>query len=133
MTKTVELIEQLGELSSKNKLAYKMYKESKEKEDELREELTLSLQSDKLRSAKTDKYLVTIAQRPTIQIASEQDVLTWIKNNPEYEADMYVGLKATPFKSFAMTYMKKTGEVIDGTDYVINESLMIKENAKDIK
>ena len=56
-----------------------MYKESKEKEDELREELTLSLQSDKLRSAKTDKYLVTIAQRPTIQIASEQDVLTWIK------------------------------------------------------
>ena len=45
---------------------------------------------------------------------------------------MYVGLKATPFKSFAMTYMK-TGEVIDGTDYVINESLMIKENAKDIK
>ena len=128
MTKTVELIEQLGELSTNNKALYKAYKESKDIEDELREALTLSLQSDKLKSAKTEKYLVTIAQRPAIQIDSETDVLDWIKANPKYEADMYIGLKATPFKSFAMKYMKETGEVINGTDYVVNESLMIKEN-----
>lgn len=121
-----ELVDELGTLSRKGKDLYKEYKAIKEQEDVLRQQLSDELKATGLKSAKTSRFIASMAQRTDIIINHEQSVLEWLREEPNVEEDFYIGLKLTPFKTLAREVLKKTGEVIPGTETTINESLTIK-------
>jgi hypothetical protein len=119
-------ITDLGKLTDKSRKLYKEYKELKESEDNHRSALLEEMRIVGLRSAKTDKYTVSVTPRPNIQIQHEQSVIDWIKNTPDVEDDQYIGLKKTEFKPLAMALLKETGEIIPGTELVTTESITIR-------
>ncbi len=121
-----DLVNELGKLSSQNKQLYKTYKEQKENEDSLRAELVAKLEETGLKSAKTNDFMASIAQRTDIRVTHEQSVLDWLKEAPDIETDQYIGLKTTNFKVLAKEVRKQTGEIIPGTEVVLSESLSIK-------
>lgn len=125
-----ELIEQLGLNKTLANETYVAYKKLKEAEEDLKAMLFHKLQETGLKSAKGDKYTASISEKPSIVINHEQSILDWLKESPNVEADAYIGLKATPFKSLAMQVLKETGEVIPGTELQTVESLSIRTNKK---
>jgi|ERR1022692_3169101 hypothetical protein len=125
-----ELLEKLGQNKKQAAEFYGKYKELREQEDALKFELTDKLHEMDLKTAKGNTFTASIAERPTIIIEHEQSVLDWLKQAPEIEEDAYIGLKRTEFQSFAKGLLKRTGELIDGTDVIITEYLNIRENKK---
>lgn len=122
-----DLLDNLSELMEQTKVYYETYKQAKEREDKARQDLKEYMQSTGLLSAKTKTVTASIASKPTIEIKHEQSVLEWLRNSPDIEEGMYIGLKATPFKSMALAKMKATGETIDGTEVVMQEVLNIRK------
>jgi len=125
-----ELIEELGAIKTASNTVYKTYKELKETEDKLKVELFAKLHDTGLKSAKGNTYTASIAEKPGVIVTHEKSVLDWLKESPDVEADAYIGLKVTPFKTFALQVMKTTGEVIPGTELQTTESLSIRANKK---
>lgn len=125
-----ELIELIGHTKSEASKLYKSYKELSDKETEFKSELQVKLTDMGLKSAKADKYSVSIAQRPSIQITNEQSAIDWLRGEPNLETDQFIGLKATEFKKLALYRLseKGGGEIIPGTELVMSESISIKEN-----
>lgn len=128
--KVPELIDALGELSTKGKKLYTEYKQIKEQEDALRQDLMIVLQETGLRSAKTKHYSASVATRSDIEVIHEQSVLEWLRHEPNVEEDQYIGLKRTEFKPLAKQVLKETGEIIPGTQTVSKDSLTIKGAVK---
>lgn len=124
-----ELIEKVGELSHNSRELYKQYKAVKDQEDAMRAELTTQLNTSGLLSAKTDRFTASIAKKQSVTVVDEKKAVEWIKSEG-LDLDYYVGLKLTPFKTMAMSKLKDTGEVIDGTELVETESLSIREVKK---
>lgn len=125
-----DLVAALGDARAKASAAYDTYKTLKAIEDDIRESLYAELQSSGLRSAKGDDFTASIAQKPTVVIKDEQAAMDWLKEAPDVETDVYIGLKATEFQSLAKSVLKGTGEIIPGTEIQIRESLAIKSNTK---
>lgn len=125
-----ELIEQLGINKNLANETYTAYKKLKEAEEVLKAELYAKLTETGLKSAKGGKYTASITEKPSIVINHEQSILDWLKESPNVEADAYIGLKATPFKSLAMQVLKETGEIVPGTELQTTESLSIRANKK---
>lgn len=123
-----ELVDQLGILSTEGKALYKKYKALKEQEDSLRTDLYQTLQSSGLKSAKTNAYNAVISVKTDVLVQHEQSILNWLKTAPDVEADAYIGLKKTEFKTLAKQVLKETGEVIPGTELSTSEVLTIREN-----
>lgn len=128
MATIADLIERLGEVKAKRAGLYKEYKGLEEDENALRHELQDLLVSTGLKSAKGSRYSASLTEKPQIVINSETEVLDWLDNTPNIEKDFYVGLKKTEFKTLASTMLKETGEVIPGTDVLIQETLSIRAN-----
>lgn len=123
-----ELIEQIGVNKKRQAEAYKTYKDLKEIEEIWKAELMAELDKSGLKSAKGEKYMASISSRSDVIVTSESDVVEWLKNDPNVEEDAYIGLKVSTFKPLANEVLKKTGEIIPGTERVIKDSLTIKEN-----
>lgn len=123
-----ELIELIGSERQRLNKQYSEYKNGMTQLSELKQQLKILLDENGLRSAKSTNYGVSIATKPSIQVQSEVSVREWLENTPDIEADAYIGLKLTPFKSFAIDWYKKTGEVIDGTDVETTESITVRNN-----
>jgi hypothetical protein len=123
-----DLLSKLGDVKTEANGHYKRFKELKESEDSLKAELLIVLQETGLKSAKGEKYSVSMAQKTDFVINHEQSVIDWLKDSPEVESDAYIGLKLTPFKTLAKEILKTTGEVVPGTDLVTSEYLTVKEN-----
>lgn len=123
-----ELLEELGEVKFIANEFYKGYKEFKYKEDELKIELMLKLKDSGLKSAKGQAFTASITETPTVVIKHEQDVLEWLRNTPNVEADFYIGVKKPEFNTLAKQMLKETGEVANGTEVEVRESLAIRKN-----
>jgi pantothenate kinase type III len=125
-----ELIEEIGFKRNLLNQMYSQYKEEMVKLAELKQQLKIMLDESGLRSAKSTNFGVSIVSKPNILIQSEQSIKEWLENTPNIESDAYIGLKLTPFKSFATDWYKKTGEIITGTDIETSESISIRNNSK---
>lgn len=123
-----ELIDHLGTLKNAGNEVYKTYKDFKQKEEEAKVQLKAMLEEAGMKSAKTDTYLASIGTRSDMEITNEQDVISWIKHEPNIEDDAYIGLKVTNAKILARDWFKKTGEIITGTEPVTKESISIRSN-----
>lgn len=125
-----ELIAALGAAKQKASNAYMAYKQLKNAEDALRYELELKLKAEGLKSAKGKDFTASIVEKPTVIIKDEAAVIGWLREAPNIEADLYIGLKSTEFNSLAQSMLKGTGELIEGTAVEVKESLSIRANAK---
>ena len=124
-----ELITRVGELSHDSRELYKQYKLIKEQEDAVRAELTATLNESGLLSAKTDHYTASISKKQSVVVVDEKKAVDWIKSEG-LDVDYYVGLKLTPFKTMALSRLKDTGEVIEGTQLTETDTLSIREAKK---
>jgi hypothetical protein len=125
-----EILEQLGETKQLSNAAYKAYKEFKEQEDKLKQDLLTVLKSTGLKSAKGEAFTASITETPTVYIKDEAAVMEWLKNAPDVESDFYIGIKKPEFNTLAKQMLKETGELANGTDLEIRESLAIRANKK---
>lgn len=123
-----ELIEAIGINKKRQSEAYKNYKELKEIEDIWKLELAAMLEEAGAKSFKGEKYSAIVSSKSDIVVTNESEVIEWLKNDPNVEEDVYIGLRLTAFKPLANEVLKKTGEIIPGTDRIIKDSLSIKEN-----
>lgn len=127
-----ELLKELDELMAHTKTYYQSYQNAKAREDMKRDELKQYMLSTGLLSAKTKDLTASIVSKPTIEIKHEQSALEWLKNEPDLETDEFIGLKATPFKKLALYRLseKGGGEIIPGTEMVMQDSLAIRKQDK---
>lgn len=123
-----EIINELGEVKSQANNLYVAYKEYKQTEDELKQELELKLRDSGLQSAKGEKYTASISGTPRVIIKDEASVLEWLENTPNVEADFYIGVKRPEFQTLAKQMLKETGELANGTELEIIQSLAIRKN-----
>jgi len=128
-----ELVAALGNAREASSNAYERYKELKGLEDQLRYELENKLRSDGLKSAKGVDFTASISEKPTIVIRNEATIIEWLKHTPDVESDQYIGLKATEFKSLALSMLKGSGEIVPGAEVEVKESLSIRSNKKPVK
>lgn len=123
-----ELLKELGENKKQSNEVYKTYKALRADEDLLKTELMVQLRDAGLKTAKGQDFTASIAEKPTIIVKHEQSVLEWLKNTPDIESDLYIGVKAQAFNTLATAMLKNTGELIDGTELETRESLSIRRN-----
>ncbi len=123
-----ELLEKVGEQKKTVDEAYKRYVKVKEKYEHMRTELQIALDNAGLKSAKGDEYLASIVSKSDVVITNEQDVIEWLRNEPDIEVDEYIGLKLTSLKGLVNYRLKEQGEIVPGTDRVIKDSIVIKRN-----
>jgi hypothetical protein len=98
-------------------LAWKTLDGFKQSTEAAKNEVYAELKSLGIKSAKTDDgFTAVIANRVNIAIKHEPSVIDWIRNNPDLEADVYIGLKKSAFDPIARTILKSTGEVVPGTE-----------------
>ena len=122
------LIDQYGRQKAEANKMYADYKNFLVEVEHTRKLLQAELESSGLRSAKSKDYSVSTVTRPVIEITNEQQAINWLKDMPNIEYDLYIGLKTTSFKKLALELLKQTGEVIEGTEYSTNESITVKDN-----
>lgn len=125
-----ELINEYGELKRKANKMYAEYKNMQVHISELSGLLQAKLDSVGLKSAKSDKYGISVSHRTNVVVTNEHAVIEWLKNTPNVEYDFYIGLKTAPFKTLANQVLKETGEIIDGTELESKQSLTVKANKK---
>ncbi len=123
-----ELIEEIGQTKDLSNKTYSLYKAYKDKEDLLKEELSAKLEEAGLKSAKGKDYSASITSKSEVVITNEQDVIEWLRNEPDIEVDQYIGLKLIPLKGLVNYRLKEHGEIVPGSDRVIKDSLAIKRN-----
>ncbi len=128
MSNITDLLTNLGELKSQNNDLYKKYKEGKEVEDALKEDLRIALDELGTKTFKNDKFVASFRKDTNIVIEDEQALMEWLRNTPDVEADLYIGVKKTMFTPLAKSMLKGTGELADGTSVEIKESLVIGTN-----
>jgi hypothetical protein len=124
------LIEFIGKTKAQGAEAYKIYKEVKESEEQLKFVLMEKLKEVGLKSAKGEEYTASLSEKPRVVIKDESAVIEWLKNAPNVEEDFYIGVKRTEFQSLATSLLKETGELIDGTDVQVTESLSVRANTR---
>lgn len=129
MKELEELVDALNECIAQTQVYYKGYQDAKQREDNLRMALKEQMQSTGFLSVKTKALTASIVNKPTIEIKHEQSALEWLKNEPNIEVDEFIGLKVTPFKKLALHRLseKGGGEIIPGTEMVMNQSLAIRK------
>lgn len=128
MSNVSTLVDRLGALGQQSKELYEKYKGIEEQKVEVRQQLQELLAAVGLQSAKTTDFTASVASKPTVLVTNEQSVIDWLKQTPDVETDQYIGLKRTEFKSLATTILKQTGEVIPGTEVLLQNTLSIRKN-----
>lgn len=125
-----KLVTALGKARIKRVIAYEKYTELRNNEALIRTELYAELQTVGLLSAKGEDYTASIVQKPTIVIRHEQTVMNWLRETPNIESDLYIGIKQDAFKGLAQSVLKTTGEIIPGAELEMRENLSIRSNIK---
>ena len=120
------LIQQLDLASYKAKRNYQAYKEAKQQQDELKEQIAAKLQELGLKSAKTELGTVAMVSKPRMVIANEAQVMHWLEETPEIEGDLYINLNKRAVESLAKTWFKDTGEQITGVEFQDTEYISYK-------
>lgn len=126
MTRLADLAAQLATIAAQNKLEYEVYKAGRALEDECRAQLTEELRANELKQIKTDTATISLASRPRIVIRNEAEVMQWLRDEPDVEDDLYIGVKKQYFDSLAKEYTKQTGNIIPGTAIDTSEILSIR-------
>lgn len=126
--KISNLVDEIGTINRQAADLYKQYKVLKESEDKLRQELMIELSESGLKSAKTDRFIASTSTRHDFLVENEHTVREWLTEQPDVEEDFYIGLKLTPFKTLAKEVLKKSGEIIPGTELTSKETITIKGN-----
>lgn len=129
-TRLSSLVTSLGKARERRVKAYDSYAELRDKENAVRTELYAELQAVGLRSAKGLDFNASIVETPTVVVKHEQTVLNWLRESPNIESDLYIGLRTDAFKGLAQSVLKSTGEVIPGTALEVRETLSIRSNKK---
>lgn len=122
-----DLMFRLGQARQVSQKAYQTYQTAKEAEDKVRDELEAKLRAEGLRSAKDDRYVVSIASKPTIRVTDERAAMDWVKHQPNIDHELYIGLKKTAFDGLAKLALKKDGELVPGVEIENNEYLAIRK------
>jgi hypothetical protein len=125
-----QLIELVGEFKDNANHLYKQYKALKDEEDLLKSQLFTALKGTGLKSAKGETYTASIAETPSVVIQDEAALLEWLQNTPNVESDFYIGVKKPEFNTLAKQMLKETGEMANGTEIQIRESISIRANKK---
>lgn len=125
-----QILEELGEVKTKIKFWGEVIAALKVRERDLKEELMENLHDSGLKSAKGEKFTASITEKPTIVIKNETALVEWLQNEPDIEADFYIGVKKDAFGTLATQMLKESGEIADGTVVEYRESLAIRENPK---
>lgn len=125
-----ELLTELGKARAAANKTYVEYKKEQEIVDVLRDELLVMLKETGLKSAKNDEFTVSISQTPRVVIVNESALIEWLKETPDIESDVYIGVKRSAFDTLAKTMLKSTGELANGTEVAVTEALNIRSNKK---
>lgn len=125
-----ELLRELGDVKQKANTLYAEYKGLKAIEDEMKQELFAALNDSGLKSIKGKDYTASITEKPTVVIKDEAALIEWLQHEPDIEADFYIGVKKDAFGTLANQMLKESGELANGTDVVMRESLAIRSNPK---
>lgn len=125
-----ELLNELGKVKANANDCYSAYKELKNTEDLLKQQLMFQLKETGLKSAKGEAYTASITETPGVVIKDEAAVVEWLQNTPNVEADFYIGVKKPEFNTLAKQMLKETGELANGTEVEVRESLAIRANKK---
>jgi len=123
-----ELIDSYGQIKKAANKLYTDYKNLMVEAEAQRRMLHAKLEDVGLKSAKSKNFGVSIVSKPTITILNEQSVINWLHDTPDIDYDQYIGIKTTPLKQLALQRLKETGEIIEGTEYAINETVSVKAN-----
>lgn len=97
----------------------------------LKEEVHIKLNELGLRSARNEDYTVTIASRRNYVITNEQDVINWLKEQPNLELDMYIGVKKKELDVLNKHLEKTTGEIPTGVEPLSKEYISLRKAKKD--
>jgi len=127
------LIDEYGELKSKANKLYSEYKDLVVVVEEKRYELQKMLEATGLRSVKSANYGVSTVSKRNIAVTNEHLVMEWLKDTPDIEGDLYIGVKLTQFKQLADQVLKQTGEIIPGTEVSTKETISIKKVSNEKK
>ncbi len=122
------MIDEYGTLKKEANRLYSEYKDLQVVLAQKRLNLQTELQTNGAKSFKTERYYVSTVTKKNIVIENEQSVIDWLKHTPNIEVDAYIGLKTTYFKTMALAMLKDTGELADGTNIEISETITIKGN-----
>lgn len=96
--------------------------------EKLKSDIEMSLRAMGMRSAKFDGVAtLSITSKSDLAVTNQVDAMNWLKEHPEVEPDLYVGLNTTAYKTLAKEALKKTGEYLPGTDLHTTEYLTIRE------
>ena len=120
-------IDEYGELKAKANKLYSEYKDLMVIVEEKRFMLQRELEKIGLRSAKSANFGVSTVTKKNIAVTNEHLVMEWLKDTPDIEGDLYIGVKLTPFKQLADQVLKQTGEIIPGTELNTKETISIKK------
>lgn len=127
-TNLSDLLNSLGLARRQMVAAKKVYDDYRGVVDELKTALSEELQLIGLKSAKGVDFTASMVERPTVIVTHEPSAIDWLKHAPDIEFDHYVGLKSREFQGLALSILKNTGEMIDGTQVMPTQYLSIKEN-----
>jgi len=121
------LIDEYGDLKAKANKLYGEYKDLMVIVEEKRYELQRELETVGLKSAKSANFGVSTVSKKNIAVTNEHLVMDWLKDTPDIEGDLYIGVKLTAFKQLADQVLKQTGEIIPGTELSYKETISIKK------
>lgn len=126
-----EYMESIGKLRSEIATEYEKLQEKRSKLEDLKNELQVELEAIGLKSAKAEDFTAAIVSKPKIIVTHKESVIDWLRTNPDVEPDQYITLDLLAFKPLAKAWLKKTGEVIPGTDTTITEYLSLINTKKE--
>lgn len=101
----------------------------KDEYDELREQVRFGLEALKLKSLKTDRVSVAIAERQSVQILDDATVEEWLEGNG-FALDEYRRLDTARVSPVVLGRMKEDGEIVPGTQIVSTPYVTVKQVAK---
>lgn len=122
-----DLIKQL--IQAKNELADidDKKKQATQAVNDIKMQIRAELESIGLNSARTDYGTVSIVNKKSQKIVNEAKVMSWLRETPDIEEDLYLTVNKKAFEALNNAWFKDTGEIIDGVETVTSEYLSFKE------
>lgn len=98
----------------------------KEEKEKLQFDLIEALQSNGLKSIKTNEANYSLTTKKDIKVTDENSVIEALKVNGQYDNYVKPKLDTIRFKGYATAMLKETGEVMEGTELTESTYISIK-------
>lgn len=116
-------IEQRDNLKSNISLAESRVREAKARLEDFNQLIIDGMAKTGVTNFGTDKYRVTIAHRPKIEIRDQVAFRAWLAE--AYQPEDYLSLDTTRSKKLAEHAIKEDGEIIPGIEPVVTDFLTV--------